>query len=57
MDMIRTPTPGLANIYVISDDLIHSHDAEANNDTTSNVKVKTITINTLNPISNLSHFA
>ena len=39
--------PGLANTYVISDDLLHSHDAVASTQTGDYVKLKTITLNAL----------
>ena len=45
-----TPTAfGIQNRYVISDDLIHSHDGESTSADGAYTKVKTITLNTLNP--------
>ena len=41
--------PGILEKYVISDDLLHSHDAEASTASASYVKLKTITLTGLYP--------
>lgn len=47
-DLAESVIPGILNKYVIGDNLILSHDAEATNDTTASyLKVKTITLDTL----------
>ncbi|MCK4518415.1 hypothetical protein KAT92_06565, partial [Candidatus Babeliales bacterium] len=48
-DLPQTLFPGLLQKYVISDDLLHSHDGESYSASDAYVKVKTITINTLSP--------
>ena len=45
--ILNNVLPGMKQQYLISNDIFHSHDADVNTTSTTYVKLKTITINTL----------